>query len=46
LSGKQFNWRAKGHCRAKPLWHEVEALDSIAEVERTAAKWFEKRKRK
>ena len=28
------------------LWREVEALDSIAEVERAAAEWLEKRKRK
>lgn len=28
------------------LWREVEALDSAAEVERAAAEWFEKRKRK
>ena len=28
------------------LWREVEALDSSAEVERTADEWFEKRKRK
>ena len=28
------------------LWREVEALDSIAEVERAADEWLEKRKRK
>ena len=28
------------------LWREVEALDSIAEVERATDEWFEKRKRK
>ncbi len=28
------------------LWREVEALDSVAEVERAADEWFEKRKRK
>jgi hypothetical protein len=28
------------------LWREVEALDSAAEVERAAAEWLEKRKRK
>jgi hypothetical protein len=27
------------------LWREVEALDSISEVERAANEWFEKRKR-
>ena len=28
------------------LWRDVEALDSIAEVERAADEWLEKRKRK
>ena len=28
------------------LWREVEALDSISEVERAADEWLEKRKRK
>lgn len=28
------------------LWREVEALDSIAEIERAADEWLEKRKRK
>jgi hypothetical protein len=28
------------------LWREVEALDSVAEVERVAEEWLERRKRK
>lgn len=41
-----FSSDEEAHHRFLMLWREVEALDSVAEVERVAEEWLERRKRK